>query len=284
MELSPTPLPTPHLTLRTGATIPQLGVGTYLVAPADAQRVVEEAAALGYRHFDTAQMYGNEKQVGAALAATGLAREDYFLTTKLDNPNHAREDALRSFHQSLADLGVEYVDLFLIHWPARGEDEPSSIETWRVLEELYDQGLARHIGLSNFFPHHLQEILPDVRILPHVTQIESHPYLPMAEAHDFNRRLNIITQAWSPLARGRTSKDPVLAEIGAQYHKTGAQVALRWAIERGDVVFPKSLRRERLEENSQLFDFSLSDRDRIRIAGLDAGEDGRCGSHPDRRK
>ncbi len=274
----------PALTLRTGATIPQLGIGTYQVAPEDAQRVVEEAAEMGYRHFDTAQMYHNEKQVGDALAATGMAREDYFLTTKLDNHNHARDDARRSFDQSLDDLGVDYVDLFLIHWPARGEDEPTSLETWKALEEFHAEGRARHIGLSNFFPHHMREILAHGQVLPHVTQIESHPYLPMGEAHDFNDRLGIITQAWSPLARGRVTTDPLLTEIGTQYGKTAAQVALRWAIERGDVVFPKSLRRERMAENGALFDFQLSDSDRARISTLDAGEDGRCGSHPDRRK
>ncbi|MDO5721421.1 MAG: aldo/keto reductase [Actinomycetaceae bacterium] len=274
----------PALTLRTGATIPQLGIGTYLVPPEDAQRVVEDAIEIGYRHFDTAQMYHNEKEVGRALAASGLKREEYFLTTKLDNGNHRRDDARRSFDESLEKLGVEYVDLFLIHWPARAAGEPTSMQTWRVLEEFHNEGRSKAIGLSNFFPHHMKEIIAQAQTLPHVTQIESHPYLPMGDAHDFNRRLGIVTQAWSPLARGRVVTDETLTEIGAKHGKTATQVALRWALDRGDVVFPKSLRRERMEANGKLFDFQLSSEDHARIAGLDEGEAGRCGSHPDTRK
>lgn len=273
-------LSVPSVLLNTGASIPQLGFGTYKVDPAHAQSVVETALEVGFRHLDTAQMYRNEAQVGHALRATGVDREEVFLTTKLDNPNHAPEAVKRSFDASLRDLQVDYVDLFLIHWPLPMFNNGDITPTWRAMESLYEDGRARAVGVSNFLPHHLQPILRAGGLIPAVNQVESHPYLPMTQLHELNAQHGIVTEAWSPLARGQLVTDPVLAQIGAAHGKSAAQVALRWAIQRGDIVFPKSLRRERMIENAQIFDFELSDREVALIARLDRGEDGRCGSHP----
>lgn len=271
----------PVLTMHHGLTIPQFGLGTFKVPPEEAQRVVEDGAEVGYRHFDTAQMYRNEKGVGLGLAASGLAREDYFLTTKLSNGNHEPDDARRSFDQSLKDLGVDYVDLFLIHWPLPTLYGGDFVSTWKVLEEFYADGRARSIGVSNFLEHHLQPIFDQCDVVPMINQVESHPNLPVKNLHEFHSEHGILTQAWSPLARGRLVDDPVLERIGSQYGKTASQVALRWAIQRGDIVFPKSMHKERMVENLDIFDFELSDKDMSAIFDLDQGEAGRTGSHPD---
>ncbi|MDO5720015.1 MAG: aldo/keto reductase [Actinomycetaceae bacterium] len=270
----------PALTMHHGLTIPQFGLGTYKVPPEEAQRVVEDGAEVGYRHFDTAQMYQNEKEVGLGLAASGLAREDYFLTTKLNNSNHLPDDARRSFDQSLTDLGVDYVDLFLIHWPLPTLYNGDFVSTWKVLEEFYADGRARSIGVSNFLEHHLQELFDHCDTVPMINQVESHPYLPMRELHEFHGQHAILTQAWSPLARGNLVDDKTLTRIGQQYDKTASQVALRWAIQRGDIVFPKSMQKQRMIENLSIFDFELSDADMATIFTLDMGENGRTGSHP----
>lgn len=274
-------LAVPSISAANGIQIPQLGFGTYKINPSCAQAVVETAIEVGFRHLDTAQMYRNEAQVGLAIAATGLARDDLFITTKLDNPNHAPEQVERSFDASLRDLQVDYVDLFLIHWPLPMLNDGNIVPTWHALESLYEDGRARAIGVSNFLHHHLQPILAAGGVLPAVNQIESHPYLPMNSLHELHAQTGIVTEAWSPLARGKLATDPTLSAIGARYGKTAAQVALRWALQRGDVIFPKSLRRERMEENAAIFDFHLDTDDLALIAQLDRGEDGRCGSHPD---
>ncbi len=276
-----TPAHIPSLTLSNSVSIPQLGFGTYKVDPVNAQRVVECALEVGYRHIDTAQMYGNEREVGRAVAASGLSRDDVFITTKLDNPYHRPADARDAFARSLDALGVERVDLFLIHWPLPTLYGGDFVSTWRVLEDIYDRGQARAIGVSNFLTHHLRTLIEATDIVPHVNQVESHPHHQCPELHEFHRQHGIVTEAWSPLARGRVLDDPTLVAIAEECGKTPAQVALRWAIQRGDVVFPKSTHRERMEANLALFDFSLTDDQMTRISAIDRGEDGRSGSHPD---
>ncbi|MDO5049237.1 MAG: aldo/keto reductase [Actinomycetaceae bacterium] len=270
----------PTLKMYHGLEIPQLGLGTYKVPPAEAQRVVEEGAEVGYRHFDTAQMYGNELEVGRGIRAAALSRDEYFLTTKLDNSNHLPDDARRTFDKSLQDLQVDYVDLFLIHWPLPTLYGGDFIQTWEVLQEFYEDGRARAIGLSNFLEHHIQPILDQCDIKPMVNQVESHPYMQIAGLHAFHDEHQIVTEAWSPLARGAIVNEPLLQDIGEPYGKTASQVALRWALQRGDVVFPKSMHQERMRENFELFDFELTSSDMELITSLDKGEDGRCGSHP----
>jgi 2,5-diketo-D-gluconate reductase A len=278
---TPHPAPDiPTLTLASGAAIPQLGFGTYKVTEKVAE-VVSSALALGYRHIDTAQMYHNEAEVGQAWAGSGIAREDLFLTSKLDNPNHEPSAARRSFAQTLLDLRTDYVDLFLIHWPLPMHYGGDFVTTWKVLEEFLADGRARAIGVSNFEPHHLRRVLDHADVTPMVNQVEAHPYLPNRAVHDFDAEHGILTEAWSPLARGRAASDPVLAEIGEAHGATASQVALRWALQRGDIVFPKSVTPTRQAENLQVFAFELSADEVQRIDALNEGEKGRTGTHPD---
>jgi len=270
----------PRLTLATGATIPQLGFGTYKVTENVAE-VVSSALELGYRHIDTAQMYHNEAEVGRAWAESGLARDDLFLTSKLDNPNHEPDVARRAFDRTLGDLRTDHVDLFLIHWPLPQRYGGDFVTTWKVLEEFLADGRARAIGVSNFEPHHLRRILDHADVAPMVNQVESHPYLPNRAVHAFDAEHAILTEAWSPLARGRAAGDPVLAEIAAAHDATPSQVALRWAVQRGDIVFPKSVTPARQAENLEIFGFSLSVEEIARIDALNEGEKGRTGTHPD---
>jgi 2,5-diketo-D-gluconate reductase A len=226
-------------------------------------------------------MYHNEAEVGQAWAGSGIAREDLFLTSKLDNPNHEPSAARRSFAQTLLDLRTDYVDLFLIHWPLPMHYGGDFVTTWKVLEEFLADGRARAIGVSNFEPHHLQRILDRADVTPMVNQVEAHPYLPNRAVHDFDAEHGILTEAWSPLARGRAASDPVLAEIGEAHGATASQVALRWALRRGDIVFPKSVTPARQAENLQIFAFELSADEVQRIDALNEGEKGRTGTHPD---
>jgi 2,5-diketo-D-gluconate reductase A len=226
-------------------------------------------------------MYHNEAEVGQAWAGSGIAREDLFLTSKLDNPNHEPSAARRSFAQTLLDLRTDYVDLFLIHWPLPMHYGGDFVTTWKVLEEFLADGRARAIGVSNFEPHHLQRILDHADVTPMVNQVEAHPYLPNRAVHDFDAEHGILTEAWSPLARGRAASDPVLAEIGEAHGATASQVALRWALQRGDIVFPKSVTPARQAENLQVFSFELSADEVQRIDALNEGEKGRTGTHPD---
>lgn len=270
----------PTLTLATGAFIPQLGFGTYKVTE-NVTEVVASALELGYRHLDTAQMYHNEPEVGQAWAESGIARDDVFLTSKLDNPNHEPDVARRTFDQTLTDLRTDHVDLFLIHWPLPRRYGGDFVSTWKVLEEFLADGRARAIGISNFEPHHLQRLLDNADVAPMVNQVESHPYLPNRAVHAFDAEHGILTEAWSPLARGRASSDPVLAEIGQAHGATASQVALRWALQRGDIVFPKSVTPARQAENLAIFGFSLTPEEVARIDALNQGEKGRTGTHPD---
>lgn len=270
----------PTAVLPTGAPIPVFGFGTYKVT-SGVYETVSSALALGYRHIDTAQMYGNEAEVGRAIADSGVPREELFITSKLDNGNHEPAAARASFDKTLADLRTDYVDLFLIHWPLPTLYDGDVALPWPVLEEFHAQGRARAIGLSNYTIEHIERVLDAAEVAPHVLQVEAHPFFPNNEVRDFARAHGMTTQAWSPLARGRAAKDPALARIAASIGRTGPQVALRWALERGDIVFPKSVTPTRQAENLDVFSFTLPDSLRARIDALDEGEAGRTGSHPD---
>ena len=267
----------PTVLLNNGVEIPQLGFGVFKVPPEQTEDVTRTALEIGYRHVDTAQMYGNEAGVGRAVRAAGLARDEVFVTSKLDNPNHARDDALRSFDGTLAELGFDHVDLFLIHWPL--PEVGDLVETWHVMEEIYRSGRARAIGVSNFQPHHLRRLLAAAEVVPAVNQIEVHPYLVQDDVRAFGAEHGIVTEAWAPIARGRVLDDPVITTIAKRLERTPAQVTLRWAIQRGDVVFPKSVSRGRIEENFDLFDFELADDEMAEITALDRQE--RTGPDPD---
>jgi 2,5-diketo-D-gluconate reductase A len=268
----------PTITLNNGVDIPQLGFGVYLVPPADTVAATLSALEVGYRHIDTAEMYGNEKQVGEAIRASGLDRGEVFVTSKLNNGYHAYDDALRAFDGTLRALGDDHVDLFLIHWPLP-DVAVDYVETWRAMERILASGGARAIGVSNFQPHHLQRVLDEADIVPAVNQIEAHPYLAQDDARGFGAAHGIVTEAWSPIAQGKVLADPVIVEVADRLGRTPAQVTLRWHIQRGDVVFPKSVTRRRVEENFRLFDFELAPDDMDAITGLNRDE--RIGPDPD---
>ena len=263
-------LPAPAVRLDNGTTIPQLGFGTYKVPPADTARLVRTALDLGYRHVDTAEMYGNEREVGEAVRDSGLARDVVFVTSKLDNPHHTPDEARAAFDRTMDDLGLDQVDLFLIHWPLPTVTD--YVARWRVLEEVYADGRARAIGVSNFQVAHLQRLLDEADVVPAVNQIEVQPYFVQDELRAFHARHGIVTESWSPLARGKVLDDPVVARVAAHHGRSPAQVVLRWHLQRGDVVIPKASSRERIAENGALFDFALSDDDMAAITGLDRDE------------
>ena len=272
--------PIPTLTLPTGASIPTLGFGTYKVAPEDAYDAVSRALEVGYRHIDTAQMYGNEAEVGAALDASGIPREQIFLTTKVDNSNHEPEQAAASIARSLEDLRTDYVDLLLVHWPLPALYGGDVALPWPALEEAFSAGGARAIGLSNYEREHVEAVRAVATVRPHVLQVEAHPFLPNNALRTYAQGLGMVFEAWSPLARGRAITDPTLRTIGDELGVSAAQVTLRWAIDRGHVVFPKTLSRERMATNFNAFSFSLSPEQTARIDALNEGEAGRTGSHP----
>ena len=266
--------------LSTGSPIPVLGFGTYKVAPEDTYDAVSRALEVGYRHIDTAQMYGNEAEVGAALEASGIARGDLFVTTKVDNSNHEPERAAASIERSLEDLRTDYVDLLLVHWPLPTLYGGDVALPWPALEDAYNAGGARAIGLSNYERDHVEAVRAIATVPPHVLQVESHPFFPNAALRAYAQGLGMVFEAWSPLARGRAVTDPTLIEIGAHLGVGPTQVALRWALDRGHVVFPKTLSRKRMAANFDVFSFSLDPEQTARIDALDAGEAGRMGSHP----
>jgi 2,5-diketo-D-gluconate reductase A len=268
----------PTITLNNGIEIPQLGFGVYQVPPEDTRDAVLAAFEVGYRHIDTAEMYGNEKGVGEAVRASGLAREEVFVTSKLNNGFHAHDDALKAFDQSLADLGFDHLDLFLIHWPLPGIDV-DYVETWKALEEIYRSGRAKSIGVSNFKEHHLRKLFSDTEIRPVVNQIEIHPYLTQDDLRAFDADHEIATEAWSPIAQGKVLDDPTILRVAERHGRTPSQVTLRWHVQRGDIVFPKSVTRSRVEENFAIFDFELSDDDMREITALNRDE--RTGPDPD---
>lgn len=268
----------PIVSLNNGVKIPQLGFGVYQVKPEETKDVTLAALEVGYRHIDTAQMYRNEKGVGEAVRASGLERADIFVTSKLNNGFHAHDDALKAFDTSLETLDFEYVDLFLIHWPLPDIDI-DFVETWGALEEIYRSGHAKAIGVSNFQPHHLRRLIAESVIVPAVNQIEMHPYLTQDDVRAANAEHGVATEAWSPIAQGLVLDDPVVTGLATAHDRTPAQVVLRWHIQRGDIIFPKSVTRSRVEENFDLFDFELSAGDMGVISALNKGE--RTGPDPD---
>lgn len=267
----------PEIALNNGVRIPQLGFGVFKVPPAETLTATRQALEAGYRHIDTADMYGNEKEVGEALRRTGIPREEVFVTSKLNNPYHAYDDALAAFDRSLDALEFDYVDLYLMHWPLPKVGD--FVDTWRAIEEMYRSGRAKAVGVSNFQTHHLQKVLDRTEIVPAVNQIEIHPYLTQQTVRAFNAEHGIVTEAWSPLARGRILDDPTVTAVAERVGRSAAQVVIRWHIQRGDVVFPKSVTPQRMRENFEVFDFELSEQDMAAITGLN--RDMRVGSDPD---
>jgi 2,5-diketo-D-gluconate reductase A len=267
----------PMITLNNGVSIPQLGFGVFLIEPDETKDATLAALEVGYRHIDTAEMYGNEKQVGEAVRASGIDRDDIFVTSKLNNSFHGYDEALNAFDQTLKDLAFDYLDLFLVHWPLPGVGD--FVETWKAMEEIYRSGRCRAIGVSNFQKHHLQRLFDETEIVPAVNQIEVHPYLIQDELRAFGTAHGIPTEAWSPLGRGAVLEEPTLVDIAKRHERTPAQVTLRWALQRGDIVFPKSVNRHRMEENFDLFGFELSQDEIGQISALNRDE--RIGPDPD---
>ena len=271
----------PAIDLNDGHTIPQLGFGVFQIDPGETAEAVSTALEIGYRHIDTAEMYRNEKGVGEGVRASGLDRGDVFVTSKLNNAFHRPDDARRAFEGTLSELGFEYVDLFLIHWPLPTLYDGDFVSTWKTLEEFQQDGRARSIGVSNFQVDHLERLAAEASVVPAVNQIELHPYLLNEEVRAYDEAHGIGTQAWSPIAQGEVLDDPVITGIAGAVGKSPAQVVLRWHIQRGNIVFPKSTTPARIKENFELFDFELEPGDVAKIDALDKGEAGRTGPNPD---
>jgi len=271
----------PQIVLNDGNRIPQFGFGVYQIPPDDTASAVRTALELGYRHVDTAEMYQNEQGVGQGVRDAGIDRGEVFITSKLNNGYHKPDDARRAFDGTLDALGFDYVDLFLIHWPLPTLYDGDFVSTWKTLEEFKKEGRARSIGVSNFQIHHLETLARDTETVPAVNQIEIHPYYPNDAVRTYGIDHTIVTEAWSPIAQGDVLGDPLVGQIAQKVGKTPAQVVLRWHIERGDVVFPKSASPERIRENIDIFDFELSDDQIEEITALDRGTAGRRGPDPD---
>jgi 2,5-diketo-D-gluconate reductase A len=268
--------PVPSVALHDGVEIPQLGFGVFQVPPEDTQAVVEEALEIGYRHIDTAAAYRNERGVGAAIAASGIPREEIFITTKLWNSQQGYESTLAAFRKSLGRLGLDHIDLYLIHWPVPTEGQ--AFDTWRAFERVHDEGRSRTIGVSNFRIEDLEQLEQQAFIQPTVNQIELHPHFPQAELRAWHQKHDIATEAWSPLAQGELLVNETIAGLAARHDRTPAQVILRWHLQLGNVVIPKSVTPERIRENFELFDFELSEGDMAEIGALDVGQ--RIGPDP----
>jgi len=268
----------PGIKLSSGATIPQLGFGVFQIDPQDTAKTVQTALDIGYRHIDTAQMYGNEAEVGEAIANSGIPRDELFVTTKCNNSNHGYDDAQRALDESLSKLRTDHVDLYLIHWPLPGKD--LYVETWKGFEQAAKDGKARSIGVSNFQSHHLDRLAQETGTVPAVNQIELHPHLQQPEMREYDRSHGIATEAWSPIGQGKgvIDEDRIVA-VAKAHDKTPAQVTLRWHVQLGNIIFPKSVTEHRIRENFDIFDFELSDGEMSAIGGLDKGE--RLGPDPD---
>ena len=275
MGLSSTTVPS--IQLPDGAEIPQLGLGVFQIPPEDTAELTTLAFDAGYRHIDTAAAYGNEAEVGQALRASGLDRDEVFITTKCWNDTHGYETAKQAFRESLDRLELDFVDLYLIHWPVPKHDR--YVDTWRAFIDLRREGLVRSIGVSNFQPAHLRRIVDETGVTPAVNQVELHPRFQQAGLRREHEDRGIVTEAWSPLGQGQVLDEPTLGETAQAHGKTAGQVVLRWHIQLGNVVFPKSATPERIVENFDVFDFHLTDAEMETIEGLDAGE--RIGPDPD---
>ncbi|MFG3039415.1 aldo/keto reductase [Streptomyces sp. NPDC048330] len=271
------PSAVPTVTLNNGVEIPQLGFGVFQVPDDETAAAVTTALETGYRSIDTAAIYGNEAGVGRALAASGLPREELFVTTKLWNADQGYDDTLRAFDASLSKLGLDYADLYLIHWPAPARDLYRA--SWRALERLADEGRIRAAGVSNFQPGHLARLTDGAQLIPAVNQIELHPGLQQEELRSFHAEHGIATEAWSPLAQGAVLGERVIVDLAARHGKSPAQVVLRWHLQLGNVVIPKSVTPARVRENFDVFDFALTDDEMGALAALDRGL--RTGPHPD---
>jgi 2,5-diketo-D-gluconate reductase A len=266
----------PAVALHDGVEIPQLGFGVFQVPPEDTQEVVEEALDVGYRHIDTAAAYRNERAVGAAIAASGIPREEVFVTTKLWNSQQGYESTLGAVEKSLHRLGLDYVDLYLIHWPVPTEGR--ALDTWRAFERICEEGRSRTIGVSNFRVEDLEMLEREAEVRPTVNQIELHPHLQQAELRAWHAEHGVATEAWSPLAQGELLINETIAGVAARHDRTPAQAILRWHLQLGNVVIPKSATPRRIRENFELLDFELSDEDMAEIGALDVGQ--RIGPNP----
>ena len=271
----------PDIELNDGNTIPKVGFGVFQIPPEETAKAVEEALEAGYRHIDTAEMYGNEKEVGEGIRAFGIDRDEVFVTSKLNNGFHRPDDARAAFERTLADLGFDHVDLFLIHWPLPTLYDGDYVSTWKTLEEFHRDGRARSIGVSNFQIDHLERLAAETSTVPAVNQVESHPYFVNDAVHAYGRKRGIVTEAWSPIAQGEVLDDPAIGRVAEKHGRTPAQVVLRWHLQRGHVVFPKTVHPSRMRENIALFDFELEPADMDALTALDRGEDGRRGPNPD---
>ena len=267
----------PLVQMNDGRSIPVIGFGVWQVPDDVVVDATLKALEVGYRHIDTAYLYLNERGVGEALRRSGLDRDDVFVTTKVWNTDHGYDETLRAFDKSTGLLGIDEVDLYLIHWPTPARD--IYLDSWRALIRLREEGRARSIGVSNFHEAHLRKIIDETGVIPAINQIELHPWLPQAHMRDVDARLGIKTEAWSPLGSGRLIDDPVIAEVAAKHGKSSAQVMVRWSMQLGNIVLPKSVTPERIEQNIDVFDFELDDADMAAIASLDSGR--RTGPNPD---
>lgn len=270
-----------NVVLNNETTIPQLGFGVFQVPPDQTAEITGTALEVGYRHIDTAQMYQNEAGVGEAIKASGIARDELYITSKLNNTFHEPDAARRAFDETLTRLGLDRIDLFLIHWPLPTQYGGDYVSTWRTLNEFVADGRATSVGVSNFQPAHLDRIIKETGLVPAVNQIEVHPYFTNEDARAASIRHGVEVEAWSPIAQGKVLDDAVIGEIAKAHSKTPSQVTLRWHLERGDIVFPKSMREERMRENFDIFDFTLTDDQVAAISALDQGEAGRTGPNPD---
>ncbi len=279
--MSATSTSVPTITLNDGSRIPQLGFGVFQIDPAETAEAVRKALDVGYRHIDTAQMYGNERGVGEAIRDSGLAREDVWITSKLDNGAHEPDDARRAIEGTLSELGVDQLDLFLIHWPLPTRYGGDYVSTWKAMESFAAEGLTKSVGVSNFEVEHLERLAAECDRAPSVNQIELHPYFHNTEVDAYGTSHEIVTEAWSPIGQGTgVLDDPVIAELAEQVDRSPAQVVLRWHVQHGRIVFPKSQTPERIEENLRIFDFELGAEEMAAIDGLDRGEQGRIGPNP----